>query len=39
MFLKALGYLLAFLEKGTWLKSVALKKCLTILDYLLNYMI
>jgi hypothetical protein len=37
MVLKALGYLLTFLGKGTWLKSVVLKERLTIPDYLLDY--
>ena len=37
MVLKALGYLLAFLGKGTWLKSVVLKERLTIPDYLLHH--
>jgi hypothetical protein len=34
---KALGYSLAFLGKGTWLKSTILKECLIISDYLLYY--
>jgi hypothetical protein len=34
---KALGYPLAFLGKGTWLKSVALKERLAIPDYCLHY--
>jgi hypothetical protein len=34
---KALGYPLAFLGKGTWLKSVALKERLAIPDYRLHY--
>jgi hypothetical protein len=37
MVLKALGYLLTFLGKGTWLKSIVLKERLTILDYLLDH--
>jgi hypothetical protein len=37
MVLKALGYLLAFLRKETWLKSIVLKERLTIPDYLLDH--
>jgi hypothetical protein len=36
---KALGYPLAFLGKGTWLKNVVLKERLTIPNYLLNYLV
>jgi hypothetical protein len=35
--LKALDYPLAFLRKGTWLKSVVVKERLTIPDYLLDH--
>jgi hypothetical protein len=39
MVLKALGYLLTFLGKGTWLKSIVLKERLTIPDYLLDHLV